>query len=105
MSLILAVQQKLASENIAVRTVSMPSWELFECQSQHYRDSVLPPTVSKRLVVEAGVRQGWDRYMGDHGVMIGMEDFGASAPAPILMEKFGFTVENVYKKALELLKK
>ena len=83
----------------------MPSWELFEAQSQKYRDSVLPPSITARLAVEAGVSQGWERYVGDKGDMISVEDFGASAPGHIVMQKYGFTVENVCKHALALLKK
>jgi transketolase len=103
--LIVAAQQKLLKQKIAVRIVSMPSWELFAAQSQKYRDSVLPPTVTARLAVEAGRSQGWERYIGDHGDMISVESFGASAPGPIIMKKYGFTVDNVCKRALALLKR
>jgi len=101
-SLIVAAKQKLETKKIPVRIVSMPSWELFAAQSKKYRDSILPPSVTVRLSVEAGVSQGWERYSG---AMISIEDFGASAPGPIVMEKYGFTVENVYKRALALLEK
>jgi transketolase len=104
-SLIVAAKQKLQAQKIPVRIVSMPSWELFEAQSQKYRDSVLPPSVTARLAVEAGVSQGWERYVGDNGDMISVEDFGASAPGSIVMQKYGFTVENVCKRALALMKK
>ncbi|MDR3491390.1 MAG: transketolase [Gammaproteobacteria bacterium] len=104
-SLIVAAKQKLHAKKISVRIVSMPSWELFEAQSQKYRDSVLPPSVKARLSIEAGVSQGWERYVGDNGDMISVEDFGASAPGPIVMQKYGFTVENVCKRALALIKK
>lgn len=104
-SLIVQAQKELQKKNIAVRTVSMPSWELFTAQSQKYRDSVLPPTVPLRLAVEAGVSQGWERYIGEQGAMISVEKFGASAPAATLMEHYGFTTKNVYKQALALLKK
>lgn len=104
-SLILAAQQELEKQKIATRVVSMPCWELFENQSQKYRDSVLPPLITARLSVEAGVSQGWDRYIGEHGDMISIEDFGASAPGPIVMQEYGFTVENVCKRALALIKK
>ncbi len=103
--LILAAQQKLQKQKIAVRIVSMPSMELFEAQPQKYRDSVLPPAMTTRLVVEAGVRQGWERYIGPLGDMLSVEDFGASAPGSIVMQKYGFTAEHVYKRALALLKK
>ena len=103
--LIIAAQKKLQQRNILVRVVSMPSWELFEAQSQDYRDSVLPPTVSARLAVEAGVSQGWERYVGDQGDVISVEDFGASAPGEVVMREYGFTVENVCKRAMALLKR
>lgn len=98
--LIYAAAEKLAAEGIAARVVSFPSWELFEKQDQAYRESVLPKSIQARLAVEAGVRQGWERYAS---AFICMESFGASAPAKILFEKFGFTVENVVAKAKELL--
>jgi len=98
--LIYAAAEKLAAEGIAVRVVSFPSWELFEKQDQAYRESVLPKSIQARLAVEAGVRQGWERYAS---AFICMDSFGASAPAKILFEKFGFTVENVVAKAKELL--
>lgn len=104
-SLIVSAQKKLEKQKIAVRIVSMPSWELFAAQSQKYRDSVLPPTVPLRLAVEAGVSQGWERYIGDQGDMISVEKFGASAPAPIIMHHYGFIVDNICKRALALLKK
>jgi transketolase len=104
-SLILAAQKKLQAKKIRVRVVSMPSWELFAAQTQKYRDTVLPPAVTKRLAVEAGVSQGWRRYIGDAGDMISVDDFGASAPGPVVQEKYGFTVANVCKRALALLKK
>jgi transketolase len=81
----------------------MPSWELFEAQSQAYRDAVLPPSVPARLAVEAGVTQGWQRYVGDRGEVIGVDRFGASAPGPIVMREYGFSVENVCQRALVLL--
>jgi transketolase len=103
--LIVAARPALKDRNIAVRLVSMPSWELFEAQSRDYRDSVLPPSVRVRLEVEAGVTQGWHRYVGDHGDVIGVDRFGASAPGPVVMREYGFTVEHVCKRALALLKK
>ncbi|HWV69619.1 transketolase-like TK C-terminal-containing protein, partial [Chitinophaga sp.] len=104
-SLIVAAQEKLQSFNIAVRTVSMPSWELFEAQSPAYRDQVLPPEVTNRIVVEAGISQGWHHYAGDKGDIISIDHFGASAPGPVLLREFGFTVENICERALALLKK
>ena len=103
--LIVAAAEKLQSFNIAVRTVSMPSWELFEAQTQAYRDEVLPPDVSARISVEAGISQGWHRYTGDKGVTISIDRFGASAPGPVLLREFGFTAENICERALALLKK
>ena len=91
--------EKLKQEGIAARVVSMPSWELFEAQDQAYRDEVLPPTVTARVAVEAGIRQGWDRYIGVEGEFVGMHGYGASAPAPALYKQFGITTENVVSHA------
>lgn len=102
-SLVVEAQKKLWEEKISARVVSMPSWELFEEQPQSYRDEVLPPAVRARLAVEAGVPQGWSRYTGDRGDMLGVDRFGASAPYQVLQEKFGFTVENVVARAKKLL--
>lgn len=99
----LGAYEQLAKEQVPARVVSMPSWELFDKQSKEYRDSVLPPSVKKRLVVEASVVMGWEKYIGEEGVMIGMTGFGASAPYEILYKEFGFTVENVLEKARALL--
>jgi transketolase len=101
--LILAAAERLQNEGVAVRCVSMPSWELFDAQPQSYRDEVLPPSVPARLAVELGVSQGWYRYIGDHGDMLGIEHFGASAPAEILLREYGFTVDNVVARAHKLL--
>ena len=98
-------QQLLADEGVAVRVVSMPSWELFENTSQDYQDHVLLPNVTTRLAIEAGVPLGWERYAGNSDAVIGMTGFGASAPGGTMMEKFGFTPENIVKKAMELLKR
>ena len=81
----------------------MPSWELFEAQSQAYKDSVLPPEVTARLAIEAGVSMGWARYVGLKGDVVGFDRFGESAPYKVLMEKFGFTGDAVAARALELL--
>lgn len=80
----------------------MPSWELFEAQPQLERDAVLPPSVSARLAVEAGVAQGWHRYVGAAGDVVSVERFGASAPAEVLLREYGFTVEAVCRRALAL---
>lgn len=103
--LIVAAQQKLQEQHFSVRLVSMPSWELFEAQSRDYRDLVLPPSVRARLAVEAGVTQGWDRYVGDQGDVIGVDRFGASAPGPVAMREYGFTVEQVCARAKALLER
>ncbi len=93
----------LEEKDISVRVVSMPSWELFENTSQEYKDKVLLPDVNVRITVEAGISMGWERYAGSSGVVIGINEFGASAPGNIVMEKFGFTSENIVQKAIELL--
>ena len=103
--LILSAAERLQAQGIAVRCVSMPSWELFEAQPQAVRDAVLPPAVRARLAVEMGVSQGWSRYVGDTGAVIGVDRFGASAPAPRLLQEYGFTVEHICARALALLGK
>jgi transketolase len=102
-SLVLKAAEQLHSEGVAVRCVSMPSWELFDAQPQSYRDEVLPPAVTARLAVEMGVTLGWDRYVGANGDVLGIDHFGASAPAEKLLEEFGFTADNVVKRAKALL--
>jgi len=91
--------ERLTSEGIRARVVSMPSWELFEQQNQSYRDSVLPPEVTARVSVEQASTFGWERYVGPSGTMIGMASFGASAPLKELQKKFGFTVDRVVEAA------
>jgi transketolase len=93
----------LAEEGIKVRVVSLPSWEIFDRQSQEYRDNVLPPQISARIAIEAGIKLGWEHYVGLKGKIIGMAGFGASAPGPVLYEKFGFTAANIVTAAKELL--
>jgi len=83
----------------------MPSCELFEKSSQEYKDRVLLPDVAARIAIEAGLPMGWERYAGSNGTIIGMTGFGASAPGNVVMEKFGFTSENIVQQALDLLKK
>ena len=102
-SLIVAAAERLESEGIAVRCVAMPSWELFEALPQAERDAVLPPGIGARLAVEAGVAQGWDRYIGAKGDMLGVERFGASAPGEVVLREYGFTVDNVCARARALL--
>jgi transketolase len=95
--------QKIAAEGKAVRVVSLPSWELFEEQPQAYKDSVLPPTVTKRVGVEAGIRLGWDKYITQGGKFVGVEKFGASAPYERILKEYGITVEHVLEVAKSLL--
>jgi transketolase len=95
--------EQLRGEGKKVRVVSMVCWEIFQDQDEAYRESVLPKAVKKRISVEAGVTFGWCRYVGDEGIAIGIDTFGASAPGPVCMERFGFTVENVVAKAKSLL--
>ena len=99
----LQAYEKLAAEGVGARLVSMPSWDLFEKQPQSYRDEVLPPDVTARLAIEAAAPFGWERYIGTKGDVIGMKRFGASAPAKVLAEKFGFTSANIVRRANELL--
>jgi transketolase len=103
-SLIVAAGTLLGAEGVNVRMVSFPAWELFAAQEQEYREAVLPPSLRARLAVEAGIAQGWERWVGDGGAILSLEHYGASAPAKILFEKFGFTVENIMAKARELLR-
>jgi transketolase len=103
LTLILATAERLQAEGVAVRCVSMPSWDLFDAQPQSYRDEVLPPAVHARLAVELGAVQGWHRYVGDKGEVLGVERFGASAPAGALMREFGFTTDNVLARARRLV--
>ena len=96
-----AARGLLAGRGVAARVVSLPSWELFEAQPQAYRDTILPTSVLARVAVEAGVPQGWDRYVGPFGAVVGIEGrFGASAPGNVVMEKYGFTAANVAEKAV-----
>jgi transketolase len=103
-SLIYEAADLLEGQGIGTRVVSMPSWELFEQQSREYREDVLPSSVRARLAVEAGSSLGWHKYIGLDGDVISLDRFGGSAPAELLFEKFGFTVENVVEKAKNLLK-
>ncbi|MGI8841476.1 MAG: transketolase-like TK C-terminal-containing protein, partial [Caulobacteraceae bacterium] len=100
-SLCVQARESLAAAGVAARVVSLPCWELFEAQSQAYRDKVLPPAVAARVTVEAASPLGWDRYAGPTGAIIAMRSFGASAPIGDLMKHFGFTAEHVHKAALE----
>jgi transketolase len=101
-ALALAAREELTRQGIAARVVSMPSWELFEEQPQSYKHEVLPPDVTARLAIEASVPQGWWRYVGSGGDVLGLERFGASAPAKVVLEKLGFNVDNVVARASAL---
>jgi transketolase len=102
-NLIVAAGSLLEREGISGRIVSFPSWELFRQQDEEYRNFVLPNSLYRRLAVEAGVSQGWREWVGDKGALITLDHYGASAPYKVLFEEFGFTVDNVYRKAKELL--
>jgi transketolase len=91
---------KLAEQGIGARVVSMPSWELFQAQPESYHKAVLPPTITARVAIEAGVTLGWERWVGQKGSIIGLDRFGASAPYKVIYEHWGFTVDNVVLRAL-----
>ena len=101
--LVLEAREKLQSEGVPTRVVSLPCWELFDEQTAEYRDEVLPASVTARLAVEAGVRQGWDRYVGTAGDVICLDRFGASAPGDVALKNLGFNVENVLQHARKLV--
>ena len=103
-SLAMEARESLQKDGIATRVVSMPCTELFDEQSEDYRNQVLIPSVPARLAIEAGVRQCWDRYVGLEGDVIGLDRFGASAPGDVAMRELGFNMENVLKHAKALLK-
>jgi transketolase len=104
-SLAVQAHEQLLAGGIGSRVVSMPSWEIFDRQTQEYRDSVLPPSVTARVAVEQASTFGWERYVGNAGRVIGMKTFGASAPLKALQEKFGFERDHVATAARELLGK
>jgi transketolase len=95
----------LTAEGIRSRVVSVPSWELFNCQTAEYQEKVLPPSVRARVAVEAGTGVGWREYVGSEGRVVAHYDFGASAPIKDLLTHFGFTVERVADEARSLLKR
>ena len=103
-SLALEAYEKLTSEGVQVRVVSMPSFELFEEQPEVYRREVLPPEVKKRIAIEAGATLGWYKYVGEEGKVIGIDRFGASAPGKVVLEKLGISLENLLAQARSLLK-
>jgi transketolase len=102
----LAIQAReaLQKDGVPTRVVSLPCWELFEEQSQGYRNEVLPPSITARLAIEAGVSLGWDRYVGPHGDILSLDRFGASSPGEKAMQEFGFNLENVINRCKVLLK-
>ncbi len=101
--LVIAAAEELSAEGIAVRVVSMPCWSLFDEQAHTYRDEVFPPAITARLAVEAASPQGWHRYVGDHGDVLGVDRFGASAPGDEVLARYGFSVDNVCMRARALL--
>jgi transketolase len=103
--LIIKAGERLAAEGKNVRLVSFPSWELFRKQEKSYQELVLNPKIKKRLSVEAGVAQGWREWVGDKGIILSIDRFGASAPAGRIYEEFGLTVDDVIRKSEELLRK
>jgi len=102
-SLALEAREKLQDEGLATRVVSMPCWELFEEQAQAYRNEIIPPAIPARLAVEAGVRQGWDRYVGEKGDAVCLDRFGGSAPGDVALRNLGFNLENILKHARALV--
>ena len=104
LQLAVAAAKSLEADGTRARVVSLPCWELFGSQDQSYRDSVLPPTVRKRLAVESGVALGWERWVGDEGAIVGLDHYGASAPAATVFEHFGFTPERVTDIARKVLR-
>jgi transketolase len=101
--LALAARKVLEAEGVPTRVVSMPSWEVFAKQPAAYREAVLPAAITARVSIEAGVTFGWQKWVGLQGASVGLDHFGASAPAEVLFEQFGFTVENVVKTAKGVL--
>ena len=104
-SITLEAADKLNEMGIKTRVVSFPSWELFEMQSEDYKEAVLPSIVKARVSVEAGVAQGWDKYVGNYGESISIDKFGASAPFKIIFENYGFSAENIVKRSERLFNK
>lgn len=102
-SICLEAQKELGKQGVSARVVSMPSWELFERTSQSYKDAVLPPKVSARVAVEAGIGMGWERYTGSRGATVCIDRFGASAPGGTVMDKYGMKAATIVAKAKELL--
>lgn len=100
--LALKAKEKLQKKGKDVSVVSLPSWERFEAQSEEYKNTVIPPELKKRMTIEAGTTYGWAKYAGDHGVMIGIDEFGMSAPSDIVLRELGMSVENIVSRYLEM---
>src|SRR5690606_22847907 len=98
-----SAQEKLKSESIKARVISMPSWNLFEKQDASYKEKIFPKSVRKRVAIEAGSTIGWHKYVTDEGAVIGIDKFGESAPGDEVMEEYGFTVDHVIKKVKSIL--
>jgi transketolase len=96
-------QKILVERGVTARVVSMPSWELFDAMPQSYKDEILPPAITARVSMEAGVTQGWERYVGSSGIALGINHFGASAPYETIYREFGLTPEAMAKAAQSLL--
>lgn len=105
LNLCLSASKILKKDGIKCRVISMPCWELFESQDSNFKQSIIPSQIKNRISVEAGATLGWQKFIGDNGVSIGLDDFGASAPGKTVLEKKGFSVENIYNKSIELLKR
>jgi transketolase len=104
-SIAVEAQDRLAAEGIGARVVSMPSWEIFDKQPRSYREEVLPPKITARLAIEAGVTLGWSKYVGEKGDVIGLDRYGASSPYQVAMEKLGFTAENAVMRVKAIIGK
>nr|WP_268870571.1 transketolase C-terminal domain-containing protein [Halalkalibacter wakoensis] len=102
-SLAVAAQEELEKEGIYVSVVSMPSWDRFEKQSNAYKEEILPKDQKIRLGIEMGSSLGWHKYIGDDGKLLSIDQFGASAPGTIIMDEYGFTVQNVVSQFKEML--
>jgi transketolase len=103
--LCIKAQKELEKINISSRVVSMPCWEIFDMQNESYKNSVLPSSIKNRISVEAGATLGWQKYIGDNGASIGIDEFGSSAPGDIILEKKGFSVENIVNLSKKILER
>ena len=104
LQLAFAAAEALERESIEARVVSLPCWEAFDAQDEAYRESVIPTSVRRRVTIEMGATMGWERYAGDEGAILGIDHFGASAPAPVIFEHLGFTVDRVTDVARRVLR-